>query len=357
MNVTYNHEYSRRLKTCFIGCGGHAIRNVYPTFLFAPVHLAAVCDLDKERAEQVRRLFGAESTYTDHREMLDREKPDVVFIVTNYDEHGQPRYPKLAVDCLNAGAHAWIEKPPAATSQQVRDMMDASSRTGKYVGVGFKKMFFPANVKAREIIHRPEFGRVTSITATYPQFLPPISDRSDMHKMIGFLDHVVHPHAVLRFLGGPIDWIFVNRNDVIGSSHVSIRFKSGAIGNLHFACGRSRTSPFERTEVIGEGANVVVDNNIRVTHYRKANVPPYGRGDTIYGDDENAPLHWEPEFSLGQLYNKGLFLLGYAPEVIHFTTRLLENQPPEFGTLDDALELLQIYEAYLKADQQMINIG
>jgi hypothetical protein len=35
---------------------------------------------------------------------------------------------------------------------------------------------------------------------------------------------------------------------------------------------------------------------------------------------------WEPEFSLGQLYNKGLFLLGYAPEVIDFTTRLLENQ-------------------------------
>jgi predicted dehydrogenase len=355
MNITYNHEYPRRLKTCFIGCGGHAIRNIFPTFIFAPVHLAGVCDLDKERAENARRLFGAETAYTDHHEMLDREKPDVVFIVTNY-QSGQPLYPRLAIDCMNAGAHAWIEKPPAATTREVREMMDASSRTSKYVSVGFKKMFFPANTKAKEIISRPEFGKITSITATYPQYLPPFEDRSDMQKMIGFLDHVVHPHAVLRLLGGPIDWIFVNRNDAIGSSIVNIRFKNGAIGNLHCCCGRSRMAPFERTEVVGEGANVIIDNNIRLTYYRKANVPPYGRGSTIYGEDEHAPLHWEPEFSLGQLYNKGLFLLGYAPEVIHFTTRLLDNQPPELGTLDDALELLRIYEAYLNPDCKIVQI-
>ena len=50
-----------------------------------------------------------------------------------------------------------------------------------------------------------------------------------------------------------------------------------------------------------------------------------------------APLVWEPEFSLGQLYNSGLFLLGYAPEIIHFTTRLLDGYGPEYGTLDAAL--------------------
>jgi hypothetical protein len=62
-------------------------------------------------------------------------------------------------------------------------------------------------------------------------------------------------------------------------------------------------------------------------------------------------LYWEPEFSLGQLYNKGLFLLGYAPEVIQFTTRLLDGEGPANGTLEDALELLQIYEAYLLRDE------
>jgi len=360
MSVTYNHEYPRKLKTCFIGCGGHALRNVYPTFQYAPVDLAAVCDLDAERAAACAKVFGARKTYTDHREMLAQEKPDVVFIVTNYDERGHPRYPKLAVDCLRAGAHAWIEKPPAATVAEIHEMMRASEATGRYVGVGFKKMFFPANQKAKQIISRPEFGRIVSITARYPQDLPPFADRSNPKKMIWFLDHMVHPHSVLRLLGGDIEWIFTNRNAVNGAAAVSLKFTSGAVGNLLFSAGQSGSSFFERTEIIGEGENVVVDNNIRVTHYRKApHIAGYGRSNDYYNlfADENAPRVWEPEFSLGQLHNKAMFLLGYAPEVIHFTEGLLAGKAPTWGTLDDALELLHVYEAYLRPDETIQRIA
>jgi hypothetical protein len=49
-------------------------------------------------------------------------------------------------------------------------------------------------------------------------------------------------------------------------------------------------------------------------------------------------------------------LLGYAPEVRHFTSRLLEGKGPEIGTLNDALELLKIYEAYQRADEEIVFI-
>jgi hypothetical protein len=88
--ITYNHEYQRKLKTTFIGCGGHAQRNIYPTFQYAPVDLVAVCDLDLNRAQGCARQFGARSFYSDHMEMLAREKPDLVFIVTNCDENFRP---------------------------------------------------------------------------------------------------------------------------------------------------------------------------------------------------------------------------------------------------------------------------
>jgi predicted dehydrogenase len=214
-------------------------------------------------------------------------------------------------------------------------------------------MFFPANVKAKEIVTRPDFGPITSITARYPQSLPPIEDRGDAKKMAGFLDHIVHPHSVLRLLGGPIEWLFVNRNSAVGSAIVSIRFASGAAGNLHLSSGQAPTSFLERLEIIGDDENLVVENNIRLIHYRRSqNKLEYGRAGDYFGalTDDSAPLYWEPEFSLGQLYNKGLFLLGYAPEVIQFTTRLLDGKGPAHGTLEDALELLQIYEAYLLRD-------
>jgi predicted dehydrogenase len=359
MPVAYNYEYPKKLRTGFIGCGGHAFRNVYPTFQYAPVNLVAVCDLNPAKAQVCAKVFGADRYYSNHAEMLQREELDLVFIVANVDETGHPRYPKLAIDCLRAGAHAWIEKPPASSSAEIQEMMRTSSETNRHVGIGFKKMFFPANFKAKEIISRPEFGPLTSITVRYPQSLPPFENRADATKMIGFLDHIVHPHSVLRLLAGPIEWIFVNRNDGVGSATVSIRFRSGAVGTLHLSAGQSGTSFLERLEVIGQGENLVVENNIRLIHYRRANENiEYGRVGDYFGgfSADSAPLLWEPEFSLGQLYNKGLFLLGYAPEVIHFTTRLLENKRPDRGTLEDALELLRIYEAYLQPDQTLHRI-
>ncbi len=110
---------------------------------------------------------------------------------------------------------------------------------------------------------------------------------------------------------------------------------------------------YERTEVIGEGENVVVENNIRVTLYRSGKrKQDYGRSGDYFNiaEDESGSLHWESEFSLGELHNKGLFLLGYAPEIISYTARLLEGLGPESGTLHDALEILLNYEAYRKAD-------
>jgi predicted dehydrogenase len=291
--------------------------------------------------------------------MLARERPELVFIVTNYDAQHLPIFPVLAIDCLRAGAHVWIEKPPAGTSEEVREMIRVSAETGRHVAVGFKKMFLPANLKAQALSTRPEFGRISCLTARYPQSLPAFEERSDNQKMVGFLDHFVHPHSVLLLLGGRLESLFVTRS-FSGAATVALQFKSGAIGNLTYSHGQSFSSFLERTEVIGEGENVVVDNNLRVTLYRSGKRKQgYGRSGNYFdlADEESAPLHWEPEFSLGELHNKGIFLLGYAPEVISYTTRLLEGKGPERGTLDDALQILLIYEAYRQPDGIVHSIG
>jgi predicted dehydrogenase len=323
------------------------------------VELVGICDLDVERATNCARLFGAPKTFVDHHAMLAREKPELVFIVTNYNAQHLPIFPTLAIDCLRAGAHVWIEKPPAGTSEEVREMIRVSAETGRHVAVGFKKMFLPANLKAQALSSRPEFGRISCLTARYPQSLPAFEERSDNHQMVGFLDHFVHPHSVLLLLGGPLESLFVTRS-FSGAATVALQFKSGAIGNLTYSHGQSFSSFLERTEVIGEGENVVVDNNLRVTLYRSGQRRQgYGRSGDYFdlSDEESAPLQWEPEFSLGELHNKGIFLLGYAPEVISYTTRLLEGKGPERGTLDDALQILLIYEAYRQPDGIVHLIG
>lgn len=356
MQITYNAEYERKLRAVFVGCGGHAVRNLYPTFQYAPVELIAVCDLDEQRARWCARQYGAHRTYPWFEDMFEQEQPEVVFACLNYDEEGKPRYPQVAMAAMQAGAHVWIEKPPASSSAEVKEMMAVSEATGKFTAVGFKKMFFPANVKAKDIISETGFGNIASITVRYPQSLPPLEDRNDAHKMKAFLDHIVHPHSLLRYLAGPLRSLFVERHPS-GGAVVALRFVSGAVGSLLLAHGQSGMSPLERTEIIGAGRNVVVDNNCRVYDYRSGwPAGGYGRSDSYYEHEGEAPRFWEPEFSLGQLYNKGLFMLGYVPEIRYFCECALEARPPRRGNLEDALEMLRIVEAYCQPDGQRVGI-
>ncbi|MGO6992652.1 Gfo/Idh/MocA family protein [Rhizobium johnstonii] len=253
--IRYNFEFDHRIRACFIGAGGHAYRNVYPALRYAPVELSGICDLDIGRAEKFAKLFGAGKAYTDHREMLEQEKPELVFLVTAYHPDGRVQATDLALDALASGAHVWMEKPTAASLEDIERLQAASAAAGRMVMTGLKKTFFPTIEKLRDLIGSPGFGRLTSINVRYPQSLPGQEDRADLVKMQSFLDHIYHPGAILHFLGGEIERAGYEWEALTGATITSLRFHSGAIGTLHLAAGQSGSSIFERVEIIGEGAN------------------------------------------------------------------------------------------------------
>ncbi len=348
--IVYNFEYQRRLKACFIGAGGHAYRNIYPTFRYAPVDLTAICDLDGQRAADFARVFGGHRVYTNHREMLAAEKPDVVFIVTSYDSDGPVQATSIAKDALEAGVHVWMEKPTAATRAEVEELQALSKATGLNVMTGLKKIFFPAIEKLKDIINSPEFGRLTSVAVRYPQKLPAPEDRTDLVKMRSFLDHIYHPGAVLNFLGGPIQRATYEWSELNGASVTTMRFKSGAVGSLHLAEGESGSGPLERVEAIGEKSHAVVENGTRLIYYRRADRPSYGRAASFIQPDENAALLYEPENAQGQLFNNNMFTLGYVPEVLHFCDAVLGGKQITKGTLSEAIEIMKLYDFYRTTD-------
>jgi predicted dehydrogenase len=337
----------------FIGCGGHAFRWIYPALQFAPVELVAVCDRQADRAAQYAKRFGAQRSYGDHREMLAREDIDAVLIVTGYDAEGRPTYPPLAMDCMRAGKHVWMEKPPASSSAEIEQMIAVSQETGRFAMVGFKKCFYPAIEKAKEITERPEFGRPMSIITRYPQYIPADGEKASLAgtPLHGLLDHIVHPASILIYLMGAAESL-TYRRAANGSGFALLRFASGAVGALHFAQGQSGTSPLERLEVIGEGANVVVENGVKLTYYR-----PGGRGtggyaaaDSFIGPDEAAPITWEPQFSLASMDAKTLNLEGFTREITYFAHCVRTNTPPAKANLPFALQVMRLYEAFLQSE-------
>jgi len=350
------------IRAGFVGCGSHACRNLLPTFAFAPVELAATCDLDAERAAKAARTFGAERHYTDLRDMLAHGGLDAVFVCTSYDERGRPRYPAIACDCLRAGCHVWMEKPPAASCAEIEQVQATSKETGRQVLVGFKKMFAPANVKARELMDADELGEVSLVTLQYPQHVPTVEQlgrylagEADW-AAVGFLDHLCHPVSVLVYLLGMPRTLFYERS-AAGAGAATFAYESGAVATLAFTAGAARNGGMERTTIVGsDGRHVVVDNNVRVSLHRSP-AHDYGRSPSYFtGSPADAAAVWAPEFSLGQLYNKGLFLLGYYDEVNEFALSVRESRPPAKGTLAQAWQITRIFEAFAEGPGKVIEL-
>jgi len=352
-------------RVAFIGCGSHSFRNLYPCLQFCPVELVATCDLDIDRARAFARRFGAERAYADHREMLEAERLDGVLICTGYDAHGRPTYPRLATDCMEAGAGAWIEKPPASSCAEIEQMQAVAERTGRHVMVGLKKMFFPANEKAAELMATEEFGPVSYVSLQYPQYIPTVAEleaygRGEGGRAVGFLDHLCHPASLMVFLLGMPRTLHYERSNA-GAGVAVFRYDSGAVATIQLTHGASNEGGMERTLIVGaRGRHILVENNIRVSYHRGPARPEgqgYGSTPSHYtGPPEKTTAVWEPEFSLGQLYNKGLFLLGYWGEINEFAHSLLEERPPAKGTLEQARQVTRIFEAFAEGPGRTIEL-
>ena len=353
------------IRAGFIGCGSHSFRNIYATFQYAPVNLVATCDLDLDRARAFAAKFGAKAAYGNHLEMLEKERLDAVFIVTGYDATGRPLYPTLAVDCLNAGCHVWIEKPPASSCAEIEAMQRAAAANGRHVVVGMKKMFFPANEKAKELMSLEEFGCTSLVQIRYPQEVPDAALLREYAQggtggwfgVVSFLDHLCHPMSLMVYLMGMPD-SFSYERAFNGAAMATFKFAGGAIGSLMLSNGQGFDEGMEQTVIVSDkGRHIVVENNIRVKYHKC--VPAMGYGDNpnyFQGAPGDATCSWEPEFSLGQLYNKGLFLLGYYNEVNEFARAILDGRAPAKGTLEQALQVTRVFEAFAEGPGREIRL-
>ena len=108
------------MKIAFIGVGG--ITRSYRQSLKQLEHpIAAVCDINAERAAAIAAEENA-TAYTDHDEMLQKEKPDVVFICIPPGAHTTQ-----VADAAASGAALFVAKPVAQdleTAQRTREAIN-----------------------------------------------------------------------------------------------------------------------------------------------------------------------------------------------------------------------------------------
>ena len=125
-----------KFRVAMIGCGGIAHgKHLSALKKLSNVELIAFCDIVRERAERSASEYGVSGArvYENYRELLEKERPDVVHVCTPNRSHSY-----ITVDALEAGCHVMCEKPMAINAEEAKKMLDAAKRTGKKLTIGYQ---------------------------------------------------------------------------------------------------------------------------------------------------------------------------------------------------------------------------
>lgn len=214
------------LKAGFIGAGPRAMSAHYPSvYRLDEVERVAVCELDQSKLETAAAKYSIPGIFTDHGEMLDSVDVDIVYCVMNEKWLLQP-----ALDCLKAGKHLFIEKPPGADSEETRQLLAAAEANDVYVMVGLQRRFAAVT---REAVRRvADKGPVSLATTTFnKQQLG--GDGKEFSTTLW--NDVVHIVDLLRYMaGGEASEVTAYRDCFGGESRnhytALIRFDNGSTG-------------------------------------------------------------------------------------------------------------------------------
>ena len=150
------------MKYALIGCG-----RISPNHIMAAknnhLEMVAICDVDKSCMEDKVRKFDIPATvnrYTDYKEMLSAEKPELVAICTESGLHAA-----IAIDCIRAGCHVIIEKPIALSIADADAIIAAAKEMDVKVCVSHQNRFNKSIQKIREAVDKGRFGRLFHGTA------------------------------------------------------------------------------------------------------------------------------------------------------------------------------------------------
>jgi predicted dehydrogenase len=272
--------------------------------------LAWICDVDDQRLAEFAPRYPSARATPDVEQLLADDSLDAVVVATPVPSHYE-----LTKRVLEAGKHAFVEKPPAMRGVEMEELCELAEERGRVLMPGHLLLYHPGVQKLKNLIDQGELGDVLCVYGNR-QNLGTIRTHENALWSLG-----VHDLSVLLYL---IDeepselWAhgnaFLNQGveDVV---FCYLRFPSGKIAHMHL----SWLDPHKirRITVVGRDKMVVFDDmelERKITVYDKAPEQPtttYGEWRTRTGDiyspkiPNTEPLRLECEHFLALVRGEG----------------------------------------------------
>jgi len=123
------------------------------------VEIVAVADEDeKGRAAAAKRL-NAKNAYADYRQMLEKEKPQIVSVADRFlDQHRD-----MVVACAEAGASIFLEKPLCRNLQEADEMVAACEKHHVKLAIAHQTRYSPRLKVVKALIADGKLGDILEI--------------------------------------------------------------------------------------------------------------------------------------------------------------------------------------------------
>jgi predicted dehydrogenase len=171
---------SDRIRFGVIGVKGMGWANMRSALRIAGVECVALCDvdqreLDRRTKDALEAQGQAPKPYGYYRKLLDDKDVDAVVIGTPDHWHCL-----MLVDALDAGKHAYCEKPLANSIAEANAMLAAAKRSDRIVQIGQWQRSGQHYEEALEMVRSGDLGNIRLVkTWAYQGWMKPVPVRPD----------------------------------------------------------------------------------------------------------------------------------------------------------------------------------
>ncbi|NMC56912.1 MAG: Gfo/Idh/MocA family oxidoreductase [Eubacteriaceae bacterium] len=227
-----------------IGCGRISSNHIKAA-IENGLEISALCDINETIIDNFITANGLDKfsikKYTNHKEMLYKEKLDLISIAAKSGLHAE-----IALDCIDAGVNIIVEKPLALSLEEADEIIKRSEKMNVKVCCCHQNRFNKSVQNVYKAISEGKFGKLSHGTVHVRW-----NRNEDYYKQAPWrgtwaedggtlMNQCIHSIDIFRWMmGGEIDEVFAYTknqfHDYIETEDVAlavVKFKNGAIGTI-----------------------------------------------------------------------------------------------------------------------------
>lgn len=336
----------KKLKGVCIGAGYFSHFQYEAWNRIPEVEITAMCNSNRERADFVMNTYGVQRHYTDYLEMLEKEKPDFVDIITP-----PPTHIDMTKESLQRGIHVICQKPLAPSMKESLEIKKIVGDHNPRFMVHENWRFQPWYREVKKLLKDEVIGKNIFNVSFRMRMGDGWGERAYLDRQPYFRDYPrlliyetgVHFIDTYRYLFGEIKSVYASLrklNPVINgedSGFVHFNFESGAQG-IYDANRYNETNfdvpryTFGEMLLEGEGGSIRLYSDGRLTIQRLGK-----------GEEDHNYHHQDINFAGDCVYACQR----------HFIDQVISGEQFETN-IDDYMKTLSVQEAVYESNRKKI---